>query len=420
MVTNEIILPHHNLDQDFNCTAAAAYWKPQTAMEIHRVVLAVVSIVIVRFLLNKYKLKAALSGASEKNHCGEPRALPSRDPIFGLDTVIQGFRQMKEHRRMKSTYETFQRYGHTYQSFPFGRRSVSTIYPQNLQMIFTENDTFGVGPLREQASEPMIGRGIVSSDGAVWAHARTMIKPTFNKSQIADRKMFSAHVERFLQLLPRDGSGVDLQPLFDRLVRCFPLLAIAAWRADRDLQILDASSEFIFGESFDSLEPDCPEDSQKFLDSFSYAQQGVGKRVMLGRMDFLMRDRRFWESCAFIRDYTRKRVERAILNREGNKSHGGQGRYILAHELVQATEDRAVVCDQLLNVVFAGRDTPAVALTSVFFCIARSPETWKKIRDEVGGLKDEELTFDRLKTLRYVQSVIKEGRTYLKIVFPPC
>jgi cytochrome P450 len=179
------------------------------------------------------------------------------------------------------------------------------------------------------------------------------------------------------------------------------------------LQILDASSEFIFGESFNSLERDCPKDSQKFLDSFSYAQQGVGKRVMLGRMDFLMRDQRFWESCAFIREYTQKHVERAVVNLERNKLHVGQKRYILAHELVQATKDRAAVCDQLLNMVFAGRDTPAVALTSVFFCIARSPQTWKIIRDEVRGLEDEELTFDRLKTLRYVQSVIKEGKTYL-------
>lgn len=178
------------------------------------------------------------------------------------------------------------------------------------------------------------------------------------------------------------------------------------------LQILDACSEFIFGESFNSLERDCPEDSQKFMSSFSYAQQGVGKRVMLGKLDFLIRDSQFWDSCVFIREYTLKHIDRAIMYSEGNKSYGGQRRYILAHELVKTTTSRAVLCDQLLNMVFAGRDTPAVALTSVFFCVARSPQTWRKIRDEIKGLKDEELTFDRLKTLRYVQSVIKEGEKY--------
>jgi hypothetical protein len=223
-------VPHNTHDQSFfaysnsDCTEEAVSCITESTMEIHRVVLAVCFIVISRFIFNKFKAKVAFLKASKRNNCAEPPEILSRDPIFGLDTVLQSFRQMKEHRRMKSTYAMFQRYGHTYQSFPFGRRTVSTIHPQNLQMIFTENDTFGVGPLRERASEPMIGRGIVSSDGAVWAHARTMIKPTFNKSQIADRSVFSAHLEKFLQLLPRDGSEVDLQPLFDRLVRYFSLL----------------------------------------------------------------------------------------------------------------------------------------------------------------------------------------------------
>lgn len=53
---------------------------------------------------------------------------------------------------------------------------------------------------------------------------------------------------------------------------------------------------------------------------------------------------------------------------------------------------------------------PAVALTSVFFCIARNPQTWNKIREEIKGLEDEDLTLGRLKTLHYVQNVIKEDK----------
>lgn len=134
---------------------------------------------------------------------------------------------------------------------------------------------------------------------------------------------------------------------------------------------------------------------------------------MLGRMDFLMRDRQFWESCDYIHTYTRKHIDRAIQNLKADNPHGGPRRYILAHELVQATNDQSVVCDQLLNVLFAGRDTPAVALTNVFFCIARNPRTWEKLREEVKGLKDDDLTMDRLKSLRYLQYVIKEGELNL-------
>lgn len=192
-------------------------------MEIHGIVLFIFILMVLRFVINKIRVKVAFLKAYAKSNCAEPRVIPSKDPIFGLDLVLQMFRQLKEHRRMKSIHELFQRYGHTYQSFPFGRRSVSTIHPRNLQFVFTETDTFGVGPLRERASQPMIGRGIVSSDGVVWEDARIMIRPTFNRTQIADRQMFSNHVEKFLRLLPRNNSVVDLQPLFDRLVRWFPL-----------------------------------------------------------------------------------------------------------------------------------------------------------------------------------------------------
>jgi hypothetical protein len=219
------------------CTNATSFQNHFSArafiMELSRIILALLIIVIIRGLLNKIKVKVAASRTSQSHGCAEPQALPSLDPIFGLDTVSQTFREMKENRRMKSVYELVQRYGHTYQSFPFGRRSVSTIHPQNLHVVFTENDKFGVGRLRERASIPMIGRGIVSSDGAVWAHARTMIKPTLNRSEIVDRGMFSTHMEKFLQLLPSDDNSViDLQSLFDRLVSCsLPLRRKAlTWR----------------------------------------------------------------------------------------------------------------------------------------------------------------------------------------------
>lgn len=189
-------------------------------METSRILFAIVIIVALRLIANKFQKSWASTNSPEKDVCADPPSIPSRDPIFGLDTVFQIFQQVKEHRRMRSTHGMIRRYGHTYQSFPFGSRTVTTIHPQNLQKIFTEIDTFGVAAQRERATEPMLGRGIVSSDGLVWADARAMIKPTFSKSQIADSRMFSAHVDQFMQLLPRDNSEVDLQPLFDRLVRC--------------------------------------------------------------------------------------------------------------------------------------------------------------------------------------------------------
>jgi cytochrome P450 len=81
-------------------------------------------------------------------------------------------------------------------------------------------------------------------------------------------------------------------------------------------------------------------------------------------------------------------------------------------------EDPEALCDQLLNVFLAGRDTAAVALSNVFFCVARHPLVWRKTRDETEGLKAGELSFEKLKGLRYTQYTqyaINEGISQLTV-----
>jgi cytochrome P450 len=72
--------------------------------------------------------------------------------------------------------------------------------------------------------------------------------------------------------------------------------------------------------------------------------------------------------------------------------------------------DPEALCEQLLNVFFAGRDTPAVALGNVFFCVARHPLAWSNIREETKGLRADELSFEKLKGLRYISTQSMEVR----------
>lgn len=117
------------------------------------------------------------------------------------------------------------------------------------------------------------------------------------------------------------------------------------------------------------------------------------------------------ESCKLIQDYTRKHIDRALQQSPKlNHDTSGQRNCILLHELVKETKNRDELCSQLLNVFFAGRDTPAVALTNTIFMLARHPKVWKNCRSYVEPLRKEDLTFERLKSLRYIQHVINEGK----------
>lgn len=182
-------------------------------------ILALAVFSLLHFSFSRLYNHYAFSNASAKLGCAAPKTLPSRDPLFGIDTVVSTFKSIKDHCRMRTTQKQTRLYGHTFQSFPFGRRVITTISPRNVQTVLSlEHEKFGVGPIRRPA-EDMVGKGIISNDGKVWEHGRSMIRPAFARSQIADRGMFERHVERLLALLSQDNSVVDLQPLFDRLVR---------------------------------------------------------------------------------------------------------------------------------------------------------------------------------------------------------
>jgi cytochrome P450 len=173
---------------------------------------------LLRFSLSRLYNYYTFSNASSKHGCASPKTLPSRDPFFGLDTVAATFKSIRDHCRMRNTQTQTRLYGHTFQSFPFGRRVITTVSPRNVQTVLSlQHEKFGVGPMRKPA-EAMVGKGIISNDGKIWEHGRSLMRPAFTRSQIADRGMFEKHVERLLALLPQDASAVDLQPLFDKLV----------------------------------------------------------------------------------------------------------------------------------------------------------------------------------------------------------
>ncbi len=329
--------------------------------------------------------------------CKQPPSLPQRDPFFGLDLVLQLFRTLKENRRNMSMKEQFEVYGHTFQSKPFGTTMVFTIEPRNLQAVFaTDFANWGVQPMRLYGFEPFVGKGIMCSDGAFWEHSRAMIKPTFAKTQIADLHLraYAIHVHKLLHLIPRDGSTVDLQPLFAQLA-------------------LDSSTEFLFGESVGTLEPSTVSlDAKSFLEAYNYGQTAVGRRLQLPKWNFLTEDKKFSASCKIAHSFVDAYIAKALRYFDETQADIKRPeRYVLAHELLKKTKNRDDVRNQLLNVFLPAHDATGVALTNVFFNLARNPHVYAKLRQEISEMGDRETkwTFERLKSLRYLQYVINES-----------
>lgn len=324
--------------------------------------------------------------------CQPPPALLQKDPLFGLDVVYQLLRSIKDRRRNMSMKEQVDTYGYTFQSKPYGTNKIFTIEPRNLQYIFsTKFESFGVAPVRLFAFRPLTGKGVMNTDGAFWEHSRALIRPTFARSQIANLSSLEEHVSKLIDLIPRDGSTVDLKPLFAHLV-------------------LDTSTEFLLGESVKSLRAEPNIAAKDFLAAYNYGQSGISKRMQLPKWNFLTRDKRFWASCKISQDFVDGYVAKAFAQ-TGSASNEKTGRYILAHELARETDDRIDIRNQLLNIFLPAHDASAASLTNLFFNLARHPHVWAKLRQEALTLAPatEELTFERLKSLKYLQQVISEN-----------
>ncbi|KUL85579.1 hypothetical protein ZTR_08046 [Talaromyces verruculosus] len=265
---------------------------------------------------------------------------------------------------------------------------IRTVEPQNMQSVFSlDADSFGNRPLRHFSFSPLVGDGVMTLDGARHERARALIRPTFSKTHIENEEAYDLHVQKLIKLLPTDGSTVDLQPLFERLD-------------------LDSSTEFIFGESVQSLdEGDSLVSSHRFPAAFDVAQQGMGARFRMLPFNFLHRDEKFWEACSTIRQFVAESVEKAVARRRNSKEKTVKS-YVLVDNVVQETSDKSEIQDTLMNVFLPGHDTIAILLSNIFFHLARNPHVWKKLRKHL--LELSEITTSNLKRLEYLYHVINE------------
>ncbi len=158
--------------------------------------------------------------------CHVPNRYPQRVPYIGSDLSNILDKSRQEGTLFTKLQQIFQTYGKTFQATLWGQTLLYTIDPANIKAIHTvEFNSFGVESIRKPVNHGWIGDGIFMSDGSVWKLSRTLLKPVFSKGQYANLPGLEVHVQRLLALVPRDGTTIDLQPLFSRFVSLIPVLS---------------------------------------------------------------------------------------------------------------------------------------------------------------------------------------------------
>ncbi|PVI01582.1 cytochrome P450 [Periconia macrospinosa] len=311
------------------------------------------TIAFVPFLAIKLRPRIARWKAMRHNGCQEPPSYPHKDHL-GQDLHKISMEAYKQRRFLDLNEELFEKYGPTFKTINNGKVWIKTKDARLSKAVYaTFFEKFGMEPIRYEKGG-FFGDGILVTDGARWKHSRGLIRPAFEMAHIANFDRLHRHVNRFLEILPSDGSTVDLLPLFKRLT-------------------LDLSMEFIFGRPMNALQ--APDLCTEFLDAFQAAQKGVV-------MNPAARDKEWQSCCDVVHRYLDERVEEAIARVSKANDSLEESKYVrLIDEMAKVTTDRSTLRYQILSVFSPAHDTVAVTLGNLFFHLARNQSVWSSNRE---------------------------------------
>ncbi|KAK3169419.1 hypothetical protein OEA41_008802 [Lepraria neglecta] len=345
--------------------------------------------------------RQVLADLKRRNGCEEPMNYPHKDPLLGLDLFFAMGKAMQSGQMLNLNKKLFETYGRTFQFKSWGTNVISTREPRNIQTVLAlAFDNFGVEPVKQKESGgSLMAKGIFTADGAIWARSRALIRPTFARPQISSFESLELHVKQLLDCIPRDGTAIDLQPLFKRM-------------------FLDTSTEFLFGESVNCLSPETSFRSSQFLESFDTSMHGLAARMQLGKLAFIRgRDTHWKNAVRQVHEFIDSHVERVLRQRKShdtvdNNNVAGKGqsrRYILLDEMANETQDPMDLRYQLLHVFFPAHDATGIAVSDMLFHLARDPNRWRKLQSEtLAVISSGPYSFELLKSMKYMRYVFNE------------
>ena len=339
------------------------------------------------YILLRYRRRVF---AKSKGCLPVPR-YPQKDPIFGIDVVLETLKHLKAGGAPQLVVRRYATVGAcTYTSDVMGAKFLHTIEPENVKAILaTQFEDFDLPGMRKVFG-PVFGYGIFSNNGHEWATSRAMLRPNFNRAQVADLEALEEHMKKFIARIPRDGSTIDIQDLFFSLT-------------------MDSATEFLFGHSSNTLDTGAGyERGAQFSKSFTDATHHTG---VLARSPAiihpLLRNKRFVGDIEYIHEYISEYVQKAVdMHKNGTKK---TDKYVFLEELAATGQTREKIQAELMNILLAGRDTTAGLLSFLFWTLAREKKIFDNLKAEVDELEGKLPGYEMIKNMKYLQWTLNEG-----------
>mmetsp|Transcript_6055 Transcript_6055/g.9176 ORF Transcript_6055/g.9176 Transcript_6055/m.9176 type:complete len:522 (+) Transcript_6055:23-1588(+) len=271
-----------------------------------------------------------------------------------------------------------------------------------------EFDSYIKGDIWRKVFGELLGEGIFTVDGAEWRVHRKLMSTMFSRNLL--RRSAAAMREKLEQVLNiyrikasengSKGFDIDIQEVFFCIT--FDVSSSVILGLDFDTVV---NQQQRFHRAFDELSSLC---QKRFLDPFFEIKKFL---------NISWRERRIKQLAILVDDFAMS-VIRDRRNEINARDKSIDDRFDLLTKYIEHAENNKeevsdkYLRDVLMNVMLAGRDTTACALSWTWYELTRHPEIVLKIVDEVRkvcGVGDgADCSFDTMNQLKYTHCVALE------------
>lgn len=254
------------------------------------------------------------------------------------------------------------------------------------QVLTTKAATFEKGHLQEQYLGPIVGNGLLLSEGDYWAQQRAQIQPAF------DREQFTRYADTVGELTTRitddweSGDVVAIDEAFQPLT----------------LQILAKTLFSIeLGET---------------TETFSKTGQTISARFDFTELTTFVPE---WIPIAKHRRYKRALAEfdAALYDVIEDRRAAVEADADDLLSMLLATCDDDTIRDEVATILLGGHDTSALAIAYTLYLIAENPDIERRVREELLAVIDGDgkPTLQEIEDLEYTEQVVSEAMR----LYPP-
>lgn len=110
-------------------------------------------------------------------------------------------------------------------------------------------------------------------------------------------------------------------------------------------------------------------------------------------------------------------IDQAVIDIESAKVSNEENEDSILRKLLKVNKKAAIV--MVSDMLLAGVDTTATAVTNILYCLAKNPDKQRLLREEILKIlpdKNTKLTAESMTNLPYMRAVIKESMRVLPVV----